>query len=80
MDAGRGVQGGALAPPWNLKVMTSYVVFKQNAMQILLAPLALARFSLKLGIKTQKHTKKSLILLLTNKSSMVCVSANTRAA
>ena len=29
MGAGRGVQGGALAPPWNLKMMTSYAVFKQ---------------------------------------------------
>ena len=33
MGAGRGVQGGALAPPWNLKMMTSYAVFKQNILK-----------------------------------------------
>ena len=57
MGAGRGVQGGALAPPWHLKVMTSYVVCKQNAMEIVLAASELARFRLKLGIKTEKRTK-----------------------
>ena len=80
MGAGRGVQGGALAPPWNLKVMTSYAVCKQNAMKILLAPSALAWFRLKLGIKTQNRTKSRFFLLLTNKSSMICVSTNTHAA
>ena len=28
MGAGKGVQGGALAPPWNLKMMTSYMQAK----------------------------------------------------
>ena len=59
MGAGRGGgPRGALAPPtWNLKVMTSYVVCKQNAMEIVLAASELARFRLKLGIKTEKRTK-----------------------
>ena len=57
MGAGRGVQRGALAPSWNLKVMTSYIVCKQNAMEIVLAAQELARFRLKLGIKTEKRTK-----------------------
>ena len=34
MGAGRGVQGGALAPPWNLNMMTSYAVFMQNTPKI----------------------------------------------
>ena len=57
MGAGRGVQGGALAPPWNLKMMTLYAFCKQNEMKFLLAPPALARMSLKLGIKTQNLQK-----------------------
>ena len=34
MGAGRGVQGGALAPPWKLKKMTSYAVFTENTLKI----------------------------------------------
>ena len=29
----QGVQGGALAPPWNLEMMKSYAVFKQNTLK-----------------------------------------------
>ena len=52
-----GARGCTCTPTWNLKVMTSYVVCKQNAMEIGLAASELARFRLKLGIKPEKRTK-----------------------
>ena len=36
-----GVTWGS-CPPWNLKMMTSYAVFVQNALKFSLAPFALA--------------------------------------
>ena len=50
MGAGRGLQGGALAPPWNLKMMTSYTVIRQTAPNVLLAPPTLALIVLKFSI------------------------------
>ena len=51
---------GCNCTPWNLKMMTSYAVCKQNAPKLLLAPPVLARISLKQGMKTQKLTKNHL--------------------
>ena len=51
---------GCNCTPWNLKMMTPYAVCKQNAPKLLLAPPALARISLKQGMKTQKLTKNHL--------------------
>ena len=57
MGVTRGVQGGANAPPWNLKVMTSYVLPQQITLIFSLAPSALAIIAPKVSLKRRKITK-----------------------
>ena len=57
MGVSRGVQGGANAPPWNLKIMPSNVVPLQNTLNFSLAPSAFGTIALKLSLKRRKIAK-----------------------
>ena len=76
MGAGRRVQGGALAPPWNLKMVTSYAAFKQIPPKVLLAPLALALTALRYSLKPRKFAKSHFIFERTKHGTM-CLSTDT---
>ena len=77
MGVSRGVQGGANAPPWNLKMMPSYVVPLQNTLNFSLAPSALGTIPLKFSLKRHKIAKFKLFALSARKidhfSNAVCV-------
>ena len=57
MGVTRRVQGGANAPPWNLKMMTSYVLPQQITLIFSLAPSAHAIIAPKFSLKRRKITK-----------------------
>ena len=52
-----GGQSGAVAPPWNLKMLVSYAASVQNILKFLLAPSALASNTLKLSLRRRKIAK-----------------------
>ena len=60
IGARRGGQPGAVAPPWNLKMMTSYAVPVENTLEFVLAPSALASNTFKLSLKRRKIAKISV--------------------
>ena len=63
MGVTRGVQGGANAPPWNLKMMTSYVLPQQITLIFSLAPSAHAIIAPKFSLKRLKITKIVIFVL-----------------
>ena len=61
MGAGRRVQGGALAPPWNLKMMTSYGVCKENSPKMFARASGSRSNCTQFSIKPRKFTKNPLL-------------------
>ena len=70
-----GGQPGAVASPWNLKMMTSYAVFVQNTLKFSLAPSALASNTLKLSLKRRKNREKFRLRLRRAEKQVIFVSS-----